>query len=248
MNRTLRSLFLILGALMVVTACGGGGGGGGGDSSACGAYARVINGQECRETALPVVQLLIDGRPGCTGTIITSDIVLTAAHCLFAVTQSLVAQHDNGAQAHEGLLPHPLYGLSPNFDLGLVLFPNIANNFQVTPARVGLSQPVRVGDQLKVIGYGQDGSPSLPNNNPRAASLRVASIDPNGITAFFDENNAGTCFGDSGGGATLDGRLVATVQGGGDDCGPGNINLFTNLQDPANTEFLQLFAPGVVFE
>jgi len=92
--RTIKQTILTLG----ITALVGCGGGGGGESSAgsCGAF-KVFNGAECTSDSLPSVQLSIDDKGTCTGTIVSEDVVLTAAHCVVGVNK-IVAIHDRGSQ------------------------------------------------------------------------------------------------------------------------------------------------------
>jgi len=229
----------------ILTSCSGGGGGES-VSTACNAF-KVFNGVECVSDNIPVVQILIDGQTGCTGTIITNDHVLTASHCVL-IGHNVVILHDHGQQTATVGVPNPLSSLSPNFDIGILTVLNVAQNLNVVPARFNLSTQLQVGDKIKVIGYGSDGTPSLANGNPRAIELQVNTINDQGIFALFDENNSGTCFGDSGGAATLDGKIVASVQGGGNNCAQGNFNTFANLQINGNVDFIKQYAPDSIFE
>lgn len=234
-------------AAITVTLLIGCGGGGGGESSggSCAAF-KVFNGDECTSDSLPVVQLLVNDRPGCTGTIISDDIVLTAAHCVIGA-RTLTASHDRGIQTFTQAIANPLFGRGSGeaFDVGLIRFPGIAKNFGVRPARFGLSHQVQVGDVLKVVGYGLDGTPALVNGNPRGVSVAVQTLDRGLIVTFFNADNAGTCFGDSGGAATYDGKIVATVQGGGKNCAEGNYNTFVDLSLQGNYSFLRAVIPEV---
>ena len=231
--------------LSFVVGCGGGGGGSDSSGASCSAF-KVFNGAECTSDSLPVVQLFINDKPGCTGTIISNDVVLTAAHCVVGASK-LVAAHDRGEQAATAALANPLFGPGPGeaFDIGLIRFPGIARNFGVQPAQFGLTRQVQVGEQLRVIGYGYDGTPALVNGNPRGATVTVRGRNKGLIETVFDADGEGTCFGDSGGAATYDGKIVATVQGGGNRCGAGNIQTFVDLQLQGNYSFLRAAIPEV---
>jgi len=237
-----RQLILTLACTLLI-GCGGGGGESTGGS--CGAF-KIFNGDECTSDSLPVVQLVIDDRGGCTGTIISDDVVLTAAHCIVGA-KKLVAAHDRGVQTATQMIANPLFGRGPGeaFDVGLARFPGIARNFGVRPAEFGLSRPTQVGDVLKVVGYGLDGTPALANGNPRGASLTVQAFIEGLIVTVFNADDAGTCFGDSGGAATYAGKIVATVQGGGNNCAEGNVNSFVDLRLNGNYSFLQGAIPEV---
>jgi hypothetical protein len=209
-------------------------GGGESESSAgsCSAF-KIFNGDECSSDSLPVVQLIINDKKGCTGTIVSEDVVLTAAHCV--IVQALA---------------HPLFrrGSGLAHDIGVIRFPGIANNFGVSPARFGLSYRTQAGDVLRVIGYGFDGTAGLVNGNPRGASVTVQGFNRGLIVSSFDADGQGTCFGDSGGAATYNGRIVATVQGGGDNCAENNLNYFVDLGLADNYSFLRAVLPEVPLE
>lgn len=244
-----KKIFL-MGVVSSFIGCGGGSGnnsGVTGSNAVCNAF-RIFNGAECDADNTPVVQLIIDGQATCTGTVISNDDVLTAAHCVQFIQRGVVATHDHGSQSAVAGVANPLSSVSGNFDVGLLKFPGIATNFNIVPAHFLVSTVLKSGDKIKVIGYGFDGTAALMNGNPRGVELRVNSIDENGIITFFDENNAGTCFGDSGGAATLNGKIVGTVESGSANCAQGNYNLFSNMQIKGNVDFIQEYVGGAVFE
>jgi S1-C subfamily serine protease len=239
----LRNLCTAIATTLLIGCGGGGGSESTGDS--CGAF-KVFNGDECTNDSLPVVQLTVNGQGSCTGTIVSEDVVLTAAHCVVGAS-SLVASHDRGEQAATAAIANPLFGSGAGaaFDIGVARFPGIASNLGVRPAQFGLSRSVQIGDKLNVIGYGTDGTPALVNGNPRGASVTVQGSERGLIVTLFDADGEGTCFGDSGGAATYDGKIVATVQGGGSSCGAGNTNTFVNLALQGNYSFLRSVIPEV---
>jgi len=251
----MRILPIALFSLLTVFVCScGGGGGGSSDSSestgVCDAF-KILNGSECANDTLPVVSLVIDDVLRCTGTIISNDAVLTAAHC--AAQKSAVAEHGHGTQSSTLSTAHPLANVSPAFDIAIISFPNIAKNFGVTPARFGLSRRTESGDKLKVIGYGIDGSSTLANENPRGTELIVSDVRNGLVVTSFDTTNSSPCHGDSGGAATLNGLIVAAVHGGGlpdgtDSCAAGSIAIFADLQIQENIDFIKSQAPGATFE
>ena len=240
-------LFVSVTYICAISFLGCGGGGGESSPEACQAF-KIFNGEQCVSDSLPVVQLITDGSTGCTGTIVANDYVLTAAHCIVGGS-FWEAVHDRGSQrGFSAVYNAGFLRLGGAFDIGIIRFDGIASNFGVTPAKFGLGRATQVGDRLKVIGYGQDGTDALVDGDPRAVSLIVQGFIDNMIATLFDAEERGTCRGDSGGAATYDGRIVATVQGGGNDCSSGNINFFVDLRLHGNYAFLQNFLPGVPLE
>lgn len=240
---------------IIFTACGGGSGDGESSLRACDAF-RVLNGEQCFSDSLPVVSLRIRRgaqEAGCTGTIISNDTVLTAAHCV-ANSQGAQAIHDRGTQSATSGAINPLYDFdSTAFDTAILRFPNIASNFRVTPAKILISRRIAVGDKVKVVAYGSDGTPSLENGNPRGAELTIQGINSGLIGTVFDDGSKGVCFGDSGAAITLNGQIVGTVHGGINlpnvgSCASGNVNIFTDMQIKGNAEFVKTQDPSVVFE
>ena len=244
----MKKVALLAGCLFFVS-CGGGGGGSESSASACNSF-KVLNGQECASDSTPLVKLAIvkqDGTYTCTGTIISNDEVLTAAHCVRG-GRSWTAEHDRGTQSSTTTVINPFYDSSSAFDTALIRFPNIATNFNVSPAHFSSSRKTAVGDVIKVVGYGYDGTPTLPNNNPRGVELIVKYIDKGILFTSFNTDNAGACNGDSGGAATSNGLIVGTVSAGSSvGCAEG-LGLFTDVQTRGNVDFIRAFAPTAIFE
>lgn len=239
--------------ITLLTLCSCGGGSSDGSSSACSAF-RVLNGQECGDSNIPVVRLELQSRRGtalCTGTIIANDWVLTAAHCLLGATEARIF-HDHGEQAATQAFANPLFVFTNDpgaFDLGLLRADNIASNLNVTPASFFTERQPAPSDAVRFIGYGMDGSPVLPNGNPRGTELTIIEVKQGLIFSSFDFGNTGVCSGDSGGALTLDGRIigVASFKFGAPGCADNNFNAFSNILINGNVAFLKQHVPDLPF-
>ncbi len=261
-NRFLSISLIAVLSCLGLTSCGGGGGGDSKSSSSCNFF-KVINGEECRSDSLPIVRLEIFGTQGnviCTGTIASQDTVLTAAHCVFQASR-VIAVHDRGSIEANSATLNPLWFtqsssqrlpagalVNPAFDVAVVNFPGIANLLGLPPVDIELSNAVKAGDQIDLVGFGEDGTGQpLINGNPRGTSIRVEAVEDGMIFSRFNSTNSGACRGDSGGGVFASGRLVGFVSGGANNCGAGNLSWFAWAQNQGNYDFIRSTAPQVNF-
>lgn len=246
--------------LTLCLACGGGGGGGGNDSGvdlsndACGSLGlKIFDGTSCSSTASsPVVLLRIntfDGQTAlCTGTVISSRHILTAGHCIpgqGANTKSIFVDVGGQSLRASAFVVAPGYeerdDLSAIFnDAGIIELPQ---DVSVPPVPLLLSRDVQKNDVLAIFGYGLTESGGL--GDLRSGQMLVTDVTPTHIVSDFDGDGSNTCIGDSGGPgleASPSGSvgIVGITSTGKPDtlCRPGDVSLFTNVQNPGIVNFI----------
>lgn len=246
-----RVIAFLLAVLFVSSGCGGGSGGGGTETGSCGALGiRVFGGSECTANEGPVVAIVpvdvngdrIDALGLCTGTLVTLDDVLTAAHCVTVDADALVVVAGGDAYRVIGGEIHPLYN-GEEHDLAMLTLDRPTN---IGPVPLGLSVPLSIGDRITAFGYGQSEDPEI---GLRAAELEISGFGPNVFVTSFDSTNAAICQGDSGGPVTLTldgitgvvGVTSVTIRG----CESGSFSGFMNLQAPVHRDFILRYAADI---
>lgn len=144
------------------------------------------------------------GAPFCTGTLVTSRAVVTAAHCLEGLRASSVrfALGPNGFAPQASIpvarvVPHPSYDRRRlTSDIGVLV---LAADAPVAPVAINTAMDSSwVGRSLVFVGYGAtNGFTGGGGGGKRAVSIPVSQV---GSTQFaYADRNRNTCFGDSGG-------------------------------------------------
>jgi secreted trypsin-like serine protease len=236
-----------------IAGCGGGGGGGTVSLDPC-ATLKVAGGESCSNPPRAIAVVATDSGY-CTGTFITTQHVLTAAHCFAARSQRVVVGARGFASDASRVSIHPRYdgNISSPFDVAVVTLQSAA---QLTPVPLKLSQNVREGDSVVVYGYGvdQSGEDIVQRVESGGVPLKATPLNIVGVSAGTvqsqSDGTGDTCQGDSGGPLLLTGAngqpgIVALVRAGPPGCvsDSGFPSENTNVQSKAVTDFLLSIAP-----
>ena len=246
-------------------ACGGGGGsddgGGGLSQDSCGVLGlKIFGGSVCTPASeSPVVSFtanLSDGRRTlCSGTLITSNAILTAGHCLpgkgsevvsVAVVvggQSIVA---NGFAVHPGYSERADLGVIFS-DVGIVTIPT---NVNIAPLPILLSRATEIGDVIDIFGYGINEAGEV--GVLRSGQMLLNGVSSNHLFAAFGDEGSNTCLGDSGGPALMTlsngstGIVGLTSTGDADNlCARGDTSVFANTQEASTLQFIESIVGNV---
>jgi hypothetical protein len=225
-----------------------------------GADPAIIDGNEASPGEYPWAVRLLGG---CSGSLIRSDLVLTAAHCV----DDIVAGDEVAVEIGRTDLSDPFETFERRRTPSIVLHPDWdEDTFENDVALLRLREPVNVptvavatsapapGTDARIIGYGRTGP-----DDPAATELREGDSEVIADTAADSpirsrtraerdvmvvlDGESGTCRGDSGGPALVrvDDRWVqfgvnSWTPGGSDDCRP---DVFTDLTSDGVSAWLQ---------
>jgi len=193
----------------------------------------IINGQG--DLSEPAIGALTARRsPFCTGTLLTKQLVVTAAHCVEAVRQYGITNVEyrvdfpaaNGTYTSDyyqldQAVTHPKYSRNntanySDYDIAVLVLKTKANNVTpITPNTAPIPQAL-IGKNIRVVGYGQiQTRPSIVSADKKyAADIPLDQIATNTFI-HFDQNptvaqRKSACHGDSGGPALtmIDGKWV----------------------------------------
>jgi secreted trypsin-like serine protease len=176
------------------------------------AYALTGNAPPASGYAARPIVMIIDPRGDlCTGTALTPDLVLTAAHCVARHLDYQVKTFQTGQTiAVRSIALHPQFKLAnyaasrATADLALIKLA-VPLNEQITPAQLAPARRVAPGETLTVAGFGVTSAGTARGLGlPRMATLSVTG-QPGGLQIrLYDlvtrgqRAGLGACTGDSG--------------------------------------------------
>ena len=279
MRLVFRFGLIILCSFLLACTDGGGGdddGGGGGDdddrlsTNACSTLGlgsrsingRIVNGSDCNAEGSPVVRLVFITRSNdtgfCSGTMITGNDVLTAAHCFFGPIARVVMVSGKDLDDSRNIEAAD-WSIHPGFSVGGTLaFNDVAVvhlEFDAGLPTVPIlsSQNVDDSEVVSIFGYGTNENGDFDFEDLESGEMRVSDVTISHIGADFDGEGSNTCTGDSGGPAVstrLGFSSVAGITSTGTqfDCLEGDTTWFTNVASPEVQNFLRTVVPDASFQ
>ncbi|PVU91867.1 hypothetical protein BB561_004163 [Smittium simulii] len=206
---------------------------------------KIVNGFEAKITDFPfIVFVYIDLKvtgEACAGTLISENVVLTAAHCMYNEKQELFTTSDvfisagsqfniernNNVYRAEKLVPHPKYNYrTAANDIGIII---LKTNVETKQARIAQIYNQNVEDNLPAAaaGWGVTSNAVNAQISPvlMAVPLNVSSSDvckelnpiwkenAKGSICTLNQKGQDTCYGDSGGPLVYTGSTIRPLIG-----------------------------------
>ena len=211
----------------------------------------IIGGQP--ESGYQAVGALVEGNEFfCTGTLVTSNVVVTAAHCLEGFSSASQLQFFFGNNANNvssgslvsvsDMLAHPQYDDYEVVNDIAVLRLSSSPNVQPIPFMTQSMESGFVGRETLLVGYGARDIQTEVAGERYSVWIPITEVASTTFTYSHASRN--TCFGDSGGPALIEvngqTRLIGVTSWGDDYCQEFGVNTRVD----AYSDWIQGFADG----
>lgn len=219
---------------------------------------KIVGGEGCRAAGSPIAAILVDRGGGvfqlCSGTLITGNQLLTAAHCFEPPIREAAAAVGFDVYQISTWITHPAFAgegaIAPS-DLAVVTLNRSVN---VSPVSIVGSRSIQPGELITVFGYGTDekGRTALDEKREetlKAGNMLVSDSLAGVFLAEFNATRSAVCSGDSGGPAVQIVNGVAGVVGvtSFDIAGCGRNSKSGFVAVSSNLDFLRTAAPQAQF-
>lgn len=224
-------------------------------------FERIVNGTNCDATRSQVVRLVFIGRGTqtgfCSGTMITGNDVLTAAHCFLGNPVRVVmitgrSLEDSREFEAVNWSIHPGFRAGGTLAFDDVAVVHLELNTDLPTVPILTSQNVSSGEVVGIFGYGTDENGNFDFEDLEAGEMRISDVTRTHIGADFSGEGSNTCTGDSGG-PVISHRLgfpaIAGVTSTGTqlDCLEGDTTFFANMSSQSIIDFLRRVVPDAGF-
>jgi trypsin len=186
----------------------------------------ILGGSQATLGQYPTVVAIEVGGGLCTGTLITKDWILTAAHCVKGVTVTGIKVHFNTVNVFQNkgtvvmasmAIPHPEFSTSRlgSKDIGLIKLATPVTDIKPVPVNLD-STKAPVGIKVTMVGFGATAQGGGGNigiayvvEQTSVACNSFAGTDAD-LLCFNQVSGKGKCEGDSGGPSfsMIDGRMM----------------------------------------
>lgn len=171
----------------------------------------VTNGAAIDGDEYPAVVQLKLGNSSCTGTFLSSDVVLTAAHCV--VNKSFPKEIK--------VLTHPLYIASSGANRADLAFIKFAEKKSEHHVKIS-PRPAKANDTITIVGFGLSDAEDPRSSGVKRKGSNLLDTRGDGLLVFSgvvrgaEENGreSASASGDSGGPMLVDGRQVGVTSAG----------------------------------